>query len=869
MHAVHRTVLAVDVESFGDRRRTGVHQVAVREGLYRVLEKAFLLSGIPWHGCHIEDRGDGVFILAPPDVAKALFVESLPGHIVGALREHNVVHSAAARIRLRMALHAGEMHLDDHGATGTSINLAFRILEAAELKAALARSPGVLALIVSGWFFDEVVRNNPASGPPDYREIRVSVKETETSAWFVLPDRSEAPPVPRQLPAAPNLVGRAAEMDRLTAVLDGGTRSPICVVSGTAGVGKTALAVRLAYQVADRFPDGQLYADLNGFGAYPPTEPSEVLYGFLHALGVDPSAIPLTPAAQSALYRSLLAQRRMLVVLDNAADSEQVRPLVPGECRSAVIVTSRDRLTGLAAVADVEHVTLDVLTSGESLQILTRQIGRGDHGGIDGEDVAATRLTELCAGLPLALTITAARIAARPRLRLEGLVEELADERTRLDAIALDTPGLDLRSVFSGSYRQLRDQPARLFRLLGLLPNHDIDINAAVALTGTGAAPTRRSIDALLAAHLLSEVSPDRFRTHDLLHIYARDLATSEVDRHRPMTRLLEYYLSGADRADRFITPHRHRVTLELSETAGVSPAIHTYDEALDWLTAEQGNLVALCHMAERGFESHCWRLAYTLRGFFYLTKRWDAWIQTHECALAACLRSGDRRAEAMTRNNLGRALLESGRQDEAAAHYAEARSLFSELDDHHGLSNALANQATILFRQGSFDEALHLNNEALVYYRQVSARRNVAITLRSLSRVEAELGRLSDAERHAHEALDVFVDLDLDLDIAKALTNLGRIHQRRGEISLAEDAYGKALDYSLRCGSRYEEARALHRIGAVAAARGSDDEARRRWYQALDLYRSLGAAKADQVAVDLSTLDPQSGQRLIAYRYR
>jgi tetratricopeptide (TPR) repeat protein len=851
--AVHRTVLAVDVEGFGDRRRTGAHQVAVREGLYRVLGKAFSLTGIPWGGCHIEDRGDGAFILAPPEVPKSLFVESLPAHLVSALREHNVVHSAPARIRLRMALHAGEMHLDAYGATGASINLAFRLLDARELKAALARAPGVLALIVSSWFFDEVVRNNPASGPLSYREVRVAVKETDTSAWIALPDGAESPMVPRQLPAAPRFVGRGAELERLTALLDtpGISAMPVCVISGTAGVGKTALAVRWAYQVADRFPDGQLYADLGGFGPDAPAEPSQVLYDFLYALGVDPSAIPVTPAALSALYRSLLAQRRMLVLLDNAAAAEQVRPLLPGDGQSAVVVTSRDRLAGLAAWARVEHVALDVLDTAEALQILVRQLGRGDDAG---DRRAAAALTELCAGLPLALTITAGRIAARPALSLQRLVDELSDERTRLDAIALDAPGLDLRSVFSYSYQQLPDQAARLFRLLGLLPGQDIDIRAAAALAGTGPAATQRSIDVLLAAHLLDEGPPGRFRTHDLLRAYARDLAKDEGDRRGPLTRLFDYYLSVADQADRFITPHRHRAPLETREDT--DPVVRGYDEAVDWLTAEKGNLVAMCRLAEPGFESRCWQLAYILRGFYYLTKRWDAWIQTHEYALAACLRSGEGRAEAMTRNNLGRALLETGRQEEAAAHYAEARRLFEELGDDHGLSNALANQATIAHRRGDLDEALRLNDRALRYYRAAGARRNTAITLRGISRIEAELGRLADAARHAQEGLDICIGLDLHLETAKGFSNLGGIHQRRGDIALAEDAYKQALDFSRRCGSRYEEAGALHRLGGIAAARGAGDEARGRLRRAYDLYRSLGAAKADQVAADLSALD-------------
>jgi tetratricopeptide (TPR) repeat protein len=844
MHAIHRTILVVDVEAFGDHDRTGAHQVAVRAGLYRTLEKAFSESGIPWTECYHEDRGDGVLVLVPPLVPKALFVESLPGHLAGALREHNALHSPQARIRLRMALHAGEMHLDSHGVTGRSVNLAFRLLEADELKSALARAAGPVALIVSAWFFDEVVRSSPASDPGAYRKVEVAVKETSTSAWILAPGFSQKPVRPRQLPAEPYLVGRAAELSWLTALCTGAR----VVISGMAGIGKTALALRWAYQVADRFPDGQLYVDLNGFGYSERTEASEALHSFLASLGVDLGTMPATVADRAALYRSLLANRHMLVVLDNAENSDHVLPLLPGPFPGVVIITSRSRLGGLAARVDVERLSLGLLGADAGHQILGRALGQAH---IDAEPEAADALIELCAGLPLALRIA----TARPRSGLRQLVAEFSDERTRLTALAIDDAGLDLRSIFSWSCQQLPARPANLFRMMGLHPGNDIDGYAAAVLINASLGDTQRAIDALLDAHLLEERLPGRYAMHDLLRVYARELAEADTDHVGQLFRLFDYYLEAADRADRFITPHRYRVPLDTGRTAA-TVTISDYQQALKWFSAEHANLLGICRVTMESFDSRFWQLAYTLRGFFFLTKRWDAWIETHERALAACLRHGDRYAEAMTRNNLGRALLEFGRQEEAVANYETARRLFEELGDRHGLSNVLANQATVLRKQGRLDEALRNNLEALAYYRQVGARRNTAITLRSMSLVELGLGQLADARTHIDEALEIFLSLGKDADAAKAFSTLGLVLQQCGVIAAADDAYRQAIEISRQCGSVYEEARALHRLGAISAARGDRDEAMRDWRQSLGLYQTLHAVKAERVAADLSALN-------------
>lgn len=360
--AVHRAIVVVDIKGFGDRHRTNREQVVVRDGLYHVMQEAFGQARIPWDSCDREDRGDGMLVLVPPQVPKVLLAESLPSALVTALRAYNAVHPGVESIRLRMALHAGEVHYDKHGVTAAAVNLTFRLVEADALKVALAGSRGVLAVIASAWFFDEVARHSSAA--PAYRLVEVTVKETTTTGWICLPDQvdsisrtkmecatgisgvpgiqsmAEAQPglwraVPQQLPAAiASFAGRADELLELTNLLQKAVDAKTVVISavgGTAGIGKTTLAVHWAHQVAGQFSDGQLYVNLRGFGptGQQPTTPKAAIRAFLDALGVPREQIPVSLDAQAALYRTLLSGRQVLVVLDNARDADQVARCCP------------------------------------------------------------------------------------------------------------------------------------------------------------------------------------------------------------------------------------------------------------------------------------------------------------------------------------------------------------------------------------------------------------------------------------------------------------------------------------------------------------------------------------------------------------
>ena len=434
--AVHRTIVVVDVEGFGDQRRTNPHQVAVRDGLYRAMRDACGQAGIPWDDCGREDRGDGIFILVPAKVPKGLLVEALPSALVAALRAHNDAHPGPERIRLRMALHAGEVHYDEHGVTAAAVTLAFRLLDADALKAALASSPGVLAVIASSWFFEEVVRHSRADAAA-YRRVEVDVKETTTTGWICLPDQLD--PAGRvileHLPAAAAapggqpavalrtlprdtaaFTGRTRELDQLAAAVSETAASEVIgihAVDGMAGIGKTAFAVHAAHQLASRFPDGQIFLRLHAHTAgQRPVDPAGALETLLLTTGVAPQQIPPGLEARSAAWRGHLAGKKMLLVLDDAAGSDQVRPLLPGAAGCLVLVTSRRRLTALEEAAPV---SLGTLPPGEAADLLVRLAGRP---GLQPDHRAVGEVTGLCGYLPLAIRLVGGGTA--PSSRLDG-----------------------------------------------------------------------------------------------------------------------------------------------------------------------------------------------------------------------------------------------------------------------------------------------------------------------------------------------------------------------------------------------------------------------------------------------------------------
>ncbi|TWP54261.1 tetratricopeptide repeat protein [Lentzea tibetensis] len=848
MAAVHRMLVLVDVAGFGDPRRTDIHQVAVRDALYELLVRVFSRCGVPWDSCDHEDRGDGVLVLVPPRVPKSVFAETLPRELVAALREHNDACGDEEQIRLRLALHAGEIHYDAHGVAGTAVNLAFRLLDAPVLKRALASSSSSLAVITSAWFHDEVVWHSLSADRDRYLRVRVRAKETDATAWICLPD-CDLPAdlgvadgsVPRQLPVVVSrFVGRSSELDRLCRLLDSGVPSGTVVITaidGSAGIGKTTLALHWAHRVKDSFPDGQLHVNLRGFDPGEPMDPGEALHGFLQALGVATNSIPADLAQRAALYRSLLADRRVLVVLDNARSSEHVRPLLPASPGCVVLVTSRRRLDGLTVQEGANRIALDVLSTEDSLALLVARSPRfGD------EPVIGAELAALCGRLPLALSIIAAHAAVRPSLPLRSLVRELRDEHDRLDALSM--ADLSVRAVFSWSYRVLTPDAARLFRLLGLHPGPDVSLDACAALSSG----VRELLAELTAAHLIAEHVPGRYRFHDLLRAYAAEqaLGSPAAERTSAASAMLDHYLSLAFAADRAIQPCRDGVV----RAPGVD--VSTYTDGMAWFTAESEVLQALvAFAAAHDFAGHAWRLAWACTTFLRRSGRWRERVAVHRTALAAARRAGDAEGQATASRHLGSALGRLGSLDEASEVLHEALEL--NASSSVGLFRTHLAFNRILQARGDHETALSHAQQAWSLVHATADHLVRADALNTLGKQLALVERHAEGLPLCEQALRDYLVVGHLEGQADVLINIGEIEQRLGLPISAIDRYRRSIDIDRQLGDRYWEAEAYDHLGDAHCDAGDLEQAVRSWYRSAMIFTELRHRDAERVRAKAS----------------
>lgn len=731
-----------------------------------------------------------------------------------------------------------------------------------EIRTALTRMVPIVPVLLDGARLPE-----PSVLPPDVRslvhhqtaEVRhrtlgADVARLAERLGELVPLPVSVDHVPRQLPAvASHFVGRAELMDQLDEMLlpVSGHRRMLVVLSGTAGVGKTTLALEWAHRVKHAFPDGQIYADLRGFGVERPMTPPEALSLLLRSLGVSNPDEVVDTDERAALFRTVISDRRVLLILDNALSAEQVRHLIPGDGPSAVLVTSRVRLDSLSVLHAAGRLAVSPLNHDDATRLFYAAVGERS----DAEPAAVAELMHRCAYLPLAIRIAAERVVTRPALRLADLLTDLADEHVGIDALGTDDSSASVRTVFSWSYQGLDDRSALVFRAFAWHPGRDVDLEALSALTGLDQTGTRASVMALMAGHLLTELVADRYEMHDLLRAYAREVSLTDEPSAwtAGLVRLFDYYLHTAESADRALTPHRYRLTLDGDSTAGL--VIDDVDTARSWFEREEANLAAMCRLDGPWLDSRRWQLAYVLRGYYYLTKKLDDWIETHNSALAATLRLGDRRAEGITRNNLGMALVASGLIEEAMAQYLAAEQAFNAVGDRYGVSNALANQATVLRRQGQYDEALLRQQRALAHFRSENSFRNLGITLRSTARVHLDRGAITDAALCADEALDIALGLQHDLDVAQAYNVVGMVRHASGDRVLAEVALHQAIEFGVRCGSRHEQARATRRLGMLAVESGDVEQAERWWHIALELFEAMGSPEASAVAADLDAM--------------
>jgi DNA-binding SARP family transcriptional activator/Tfp pilus assembly protein PilF len=663
---------------------------------------------------------------------------------------------------------------------------------------------------------------------------------------------------PRQLPGAvSNFAGRATELAALTRLLEqSGREVPatmvISAIGGTAGVGKTALAVQWAHQVADQFPDGQLYVNLRGYDPDQPVTAADALAGFLHALGAAGQDIPAGEADRAARYRTLLAGRRMLVVLDNARSAEQVRPLLPGDPACSVIVTSRDALTGLVATDGARRLDLDLLPLEDAVSLLRSLIGAR----VDADPPAAALLASQCCLLPLALRVAAELAAARPAIPLADLAGELSDRQRRLDLLDPEgDPRSAVRVVFSWSYRHLDAAAARAFRKLGIHPGPDLDPYAAAALIGVTLDQAKRLLGQLARAHLIQPATDGRYGLHDLLRAYARELAASYDDAHEQqaaLTRLFDYYLHTASAAMDTLYPAEVHRRPRIAPAAGLIPAMSSEANALAWLGRERANLTAVAaHTAGHGWPRHAKDLAATLFRYLMTGSHLPEAQRIYSHALHAARRSGDPAAEAAALNGLGAADMRQGRYQQATGHYEQAAILFRKIDDRTGEARAITNLGALDLQQGHYQLAAGHLQRALALHRETGDRSAEAHALSNLGLIDQRQGRYRAATAHFEQALALCQETGFQAGEIHALCNLGVIDLRQGRYERATDSLQRALALCHETGDRSGEAYILVDLGLAGLHQGRYEQATGHIDQALALCRETGDKTAEAHALN------------------
>jgi DNA-binding SARP family transcriptional activator/tetratricopeptide (TPR) repeat protein len=711
------------------------------------------------------------------------------------------------------------------------------------------------------------------------------------------PVAAAGPPVPAELPAdVSGFTGRSqeiAELDRLT-----GTPAPssvmIAVVSGTAGVGKTALATRWAHRARDRFPDGQLYVDLRGYDPEQPVSPEAALARFLRSLGLPGEQMPADVEERAARYRSLLDRRRVLVLLDNAASVDQVRPLLPGTATSVVVVTSRDHLPGLVVRHGARRLDLDVLRRDEAVALLRRLAGDS----VTGDITAAEELAAHCARLPLALRIAAELVHRRAPATLASVVGELADHRGRLGLLSTGDPHSDIAVVFSWSYRDLPAGAARTFRLLGHHPGTEVDRHAVAALTGGTREQAQEHLELLTGSHLVQRTG-DRYGMHDLLRAYARDLALRSGEAGLPRA-VLDFYLHTAATAMDLLYPAERGRRPPVPQPADVMFALRD-GTALAWLDAERANLVATAVQAvTHGQQWYAVQLAQVLLRYLESGGHYSDAVTLHEHALRAAESMADRRGAAQLRINLGVLHVQQARYTEAGTElrqavdlalavgdaliriralgnlghlyqwqgrYAEAARFLGEVvavarhsGDRAGEARGLGNLGQVRLRQGRhLDAARDLRASAAICH-DIGDAAGEAYAVLYLGHVESSSGRSAEAAGHYERALRVFTGTTEVAGRAYALDGLGGVDVLLGEHRRAADRLGEALALFRRIGERAGEARVSNSLGTAAASTGRLADARAHHLSALRIAGEIGyryeQTRAEEGLARLSAAD-------------
>jgi DNA-binding SARP family transcriptional activator/tetratricopeptide (TPR) repeat protein len=692
----------------------------------------------------------------------------------------------------------------------------------------------------------------PTGGPPP--------RPAAGPAGKLVPAR----PTPRQLPGAiRHFTGRSAELRALTELADlaGTGQTVIAAISGMAGTGKTALAVHWAHQVAHRFPDGQLSVNLRGFDlSGTPMTPAEAIRACLDALGVTTAQLPVGIDAQVALYRSLLAGRRMLVLLDNARDDEHVRLLLPGTASCLAVVTSRTQLTGLAAADGAHLLDLGLLTREDTRELLARHLGPTR---LAAEPAAVDELITRSGGLALGASILAARAAASPGHALATLAGQLRDARGRLDAMETGDAAAGLRTVFSWSGQHLSPSAMRAFRLLGLHPGPDISLPAAASLLGAPQRDARAAMTELARAHLLTEHVAGRFAAHDLLLAYAAEQAEqaeTSTARRAATRRVLDHYLHAARNSARvLIRPAQtDQVRLEPLPPDVTAEEFASPDAALQWFKAEQPVLTTVvAWSAENGFDSYCWQLPWLLMASYDRGAHWLAMARAHQIALPATRRLNNRRAEGLARRALGYADGRMGNYEQAATHFQAAAEILRTAGDDRDCAVSHRGLAWVLGLCGRHDEAMEYAQYALRLTRGAQPVSEHAHALNMVGRCYAYLGAYQHAVVSCGRALVLHQHEANPMGQAEAWYSLGVAHQHAGRPAEGIAAYQQALDLFEQLGDRHYIGETLTGLADTHEALGHRATAVTLWQRALGIMADIRHPDTDHVRAQLRKTAP------------
>jgi DNA-binding SARP family transcriptional activator/Flp pilus assembly protein TadD len=743
---------------------------------------------------------------------------------------------------------------------------------------------------------------------PALQELERAILTGDPELQPIIPPQGEpARPavVPAELPPdVGSFTGRDGELAELERVLVAGGAPGLVVISaihGAGGIGKSALAIHVAHRLAGRFPDGQVYVNLQG--ATPGLAPlgaGEVLGRLLRSLGVDPAQVPTDTEEAAARWRSLVAGRRLLLVVDNARAAVQVRPLLPASASCAVLVTSRQPLTTLEGAVAVQ---LDLLPREQAVELLGRLAGQQR---VAAEPRAAAELARCCGYLPLALRIAGARLVARPAWPISELVRRLADQQRRLDE--LTTGDLAVRASFEVSVQALRDSPdpldrsaAEAFGLLALPDGPDLDVLAAARLLDVPAARAERVLERLADAQLVEAARPGRYQFHDLLRLYAREHAARqhpERARLAALARLFDAYAATAWHTLELLRPGDRRLSSADPRWTNDRPEFDGELAALAWLEAEHANLLAAITQAAAtpGVPAMlALQLTRALFGFFLVRDYWQDGVRANQVALELARRTGDRAAQAHAHNDLAVAYWQLGRHEEAIASMRESLAISRELGDRRSQATGLGNLSIIYGRLGRYQEALACQEESLAIGRELGDPRSQCAGLHNLGAICLQLGRYQEALTHHHESLAMYRELSDRHGQAGCLNDLGRVYERLGRYeealacqrqslaifrelgdrwSQAEaqrdtgSIYGHLERYDealviLRDGlalfreldDRHGQAKALRDLGDVLLAQGDHEQARASWREALEICEQLEVPEAEEVRARLARM--------------